>query len=163
MKNSKKAFTLVELLVVIAILAVLASVSIIGYTAFTKKAVENNAVSELTQVKTLVTGGATTDENGFVVYLEKTDPQVGGYAYRFTFDSEHNVYTLLELTIVAESVEDSALTETQVKASGIELKITDEAKFSGAFSIDGQKVKYTLTNGGNTAVVAWDLTTGEVK
>ena len=49
MKNAKKkGFTLVELLVVIAILAILASVSVVGYTAFIDKANESNARTELT-------------------------------------------------------------------------------------------------------------------
>lgn len=55
MKNTKKkGFTLVELLVVIAILAILATISVVGYTAFVDSANESKAVTELTQVKTLV-------------------------------------------------------------------------------------------------------------
>jgi len=47
--KSKHAFTLVELLVVIAILAILGTVSIIGYTSFTKKAIESNFKTEFYQ------------------------------------------------------------------------------------------------------------------
>ena len=50
MKRTKKGFTLVELLVVIAILAILASVSVVGYTAFIDKAEESNANTLLAQV-----------------------------------------------------------------------------------------------------------------
>jgi len=41
MKN-KKGFTLIELLVVISVIAILATVSILGYSAFTKKASISN-------------------------------------------------------------------------------------------------------------------------
>ena len=49
-KNTKKGFTLVELLVVIAILAILASVSVVGYTAFIDKAKQSNADTEADQI-----------------------------------------------------------------------------------------------------------------
>ena len=46
-KNTKrKAFTLVELLVVIAIVAVLATVTVIGYSSFIKKAEDSKVVQE---------------------------------------------------------------------------------------------------------------------
>ncbi len=54
MKRTKKGFTLVELLVVIAILAILASVSVVGYTAFIAKADQSVAEQELHQVVTLI-------------------------------------------------------------------------------------------------------------
>ena len=49
-KKTKKGFTLVELLVVITILAVLATVSVIGYRSFTKKAQISNDMSLVTQL-----------------------------------------------------------------------------------------------------------------
>ena len=49
-QNRKQGFTLVELLVVIAILAILTTVSIVGYTAFIKKAHQSNARAEAHQV-----------------------------------------------------------------------------------------------------------------
>ena len=54
MKRTKKGFTLVELLVVIAILAILASVSVVGYTAFIAKADQSVADQELHQIATLI-------------------------------------------------------------------------------------------------------------
>ena len=50
----KKGFTLVELLVVIAILATLASVSVIGYLHFTKKAEISNDTALATQLNTIL-------------------------------------------------------------------------------------------------------------
>lgn len=47
-EDNLKGFTLVELLIVIAILAILATVSIIGYSSFTKRATESNALVEAT-------------------------------------------------------------------------------------------------------------------
>ena len=54
MENRKKGFTLVELLVVIAILAILATVTIVGYSAFVNKANESKAKSELNQIVSYV-------------------------------------------------------------------------------------------------------------
>ena len=56
MKNSKKGFTLVELLVVIAILAILASVSVVGYTKFIEKAAKSNDDALTTQINVLISG-----------------------------------------------------------------------------------------------------------
>ena len=53
-KNTKKGFTLVELLVVIAILAILASVSVVGYTAFINKAELSNAQTEAAQIEQII-------------------------------------------------------------------------------------------------------------
>ena len=50
MKQTKKGFTLVELLVVIAILAILTTVSVVGYTSFIEKAnrsVDEQAVAQM--------------------------------------------------------------------------------------------------------------------
>ena len=58
--KKRKGFTLVELLVVIAILAILATASIVGYTAFTGRAKESNLKSELTQLRQVLIG---EDEN----------------------------------------------------------------------------------------------------
>ena len=50
----KKGFTLVELLVVIAILAILATVSIVGYTQFIAKSRQSVCLQEATQVRDLL-------------------------------------------------------------------------------------------------------------
>ncbi len=65
MKNTKKGFTLVELLVVIAIVAILAAVSVVGYTVFINRANQsadqqavkqmNDALSDLTLSKDNIT------------------------------------------------------------------------------------------------------------
>ncbi len=53
-KNKKHGFTLVELLVVIAILAVLGSVTVVGYLGFTTRARNSNALTELAQARELI-------------------------------------------------------------------------------------------------------------
>ena len=54
MQKKKKGFTLVELLVVIAILAILASVSVVGYLSFTKKANQSADEQAVTQMNTVL-------------------------------------------------------------------------------------------------------------
>ena len=142
MKN-RKAFTLVELLVVIAILAVLASVSIIGYTAFTKKAVQNNAIAELTQVKTLITAGTTADDNNSYIVKQGTNK------YAFSFDDTENKYSF--------AASDAAE----------ELDLIAEANFATTdklvFNVTAKTVTYTLTSGTNTAKAVWNVETGSIE
>ena len=70
MKNKKKGFTLVELLVVIAILAILATVTIVGYTSFIQKANESKAENEAIQIEQYIKSALVLDES---VYIKKTD------------------------------------------------------------------------------------------
>ena len=78
MKQTKKGFTLVELLVVIAILAILATVSVVGYTAFITRANLSNDQAFIAQANTTLQAAAipnkfesagaainALDENGF--------------------------------------------------------------------------------------------------
>lgn len=63
MKNSKrKGFTLVELLVVIAILAILATVSIVGYSVFIRKANTSADQQAVTQINVLLEGLQQSNE-----------------------------------------------------------------------------------------------------
>ena len=143
MKNTKKAFTLVELLVVIAILAVLASVSIIGYTAFTKKAVQNNALNELAQAKTLVVAEAT-EKDSFVL----TD---GTNDYTFKLDADGIM-----------TIEQNA--DHDVASKTMKQYFADLANLDGTFSYDAtaKTVTYSLTSGTNDGQATWNLTTGNV-
>ena len=74
----KKGFTLVELLVVIAILAILATVSIVGYTQFIAKSRQSVCLQEATQVRDLLIAEDinnnyfTIDKDGNI-QLEKCD------------------------------------------------------------------------------------------
>lgn len=63
MKNTKRrGFTLVELLVVIAILAILATVSIVGYSVFIKKANTSADQQAVTQINVLLEGLQQSNE-----------------------------------------------------------------------------------------------------
>ena len=59
MQKKKKGFTLVELLVVIAILAILASVSVVGYLSFTKEAQISADEQAVTEMNTVLLGDQT--------------------------------------------------------------------------------------------------------
>lgn len=75
-QRRQKGFTLVELLVVIAIIAILATVSIIGYTQFIKRANMSADQQAVTQMNTLLEGLDVTNEPDDVVdlwtYLRET-------------------------------------------------------------------------------------------
>ena len=104
-KKTKKGFTLVELLVVITILAVLATVSVIGYRNFTKKAQISNDTSLVAQLNLALKANEATDgkpenptevleimeENGFNV--EKLTPTTS--KYNIVWNQEANEFALL--------------------------------------------------------------------
>ena len=75
-QRRQKGFTLVELLVVIAIIAILATVSIIGYTQFIKRANMSADQQAVTQMNTLLEGLDVNNEPDDVVdlwtYLNET-------------------------------------------------------------------------------------------
>jgi prepilin-type N-terminal cleavage/methylation domain-containing protein len=75
-QRRQKGFTLVELLVVIAIIAILATVSIIGYTQFIKRANMSADQQAVTQMNTLLEGLDVNNEPDDVVdlwtYLRET-------------------------------------------------------------------------------------------
>ena len=120
----------------------LASVSIIGYTAFTKKAVQNNALNELSQAKTLVVTEAT-EKSSFCVYD-------GTKVWKFSLDENGNIQ-------LAETTETEDDTTTLMKAY-----FEDLSKLDGTFSFAANKVTYTLTKGSNTGSASWDLAEGTV-
>ena len=68
--RKRKAFTVVELLVVIPMLAILAIVSVVGYTAFIKKSHDSNAITEAQNVYTLYMGEHLFNEKTleFMIY-----------------------------------------------------------------------------------------------
>ena len=104
-KKAKKGFTLVELLVVITILAVLATVSVIGYRSFTKKAQVSNDTSLVAQLNIALKANEATDgkpqnptealevvgQNGFDV--EKLTPTTS--KYNIVWNQEANEFALL--------------------------------------------------------------------
>ena len=49
--NTKKGFTLVELLVTISIIAVLTTVTVVGFVTYVDKTNDAAAVTELTQIR----------------------------------------------------------------------------------------------------------------
>ena len=105
-KRMKKAFTLVELLVVIAILAVLATVTVVGYNSFTEKARISNDTTLVTQLNKLLQADEAADgkakfahdalavvaENGFDV--KKMTPTTDDYD--IIWNEESNRFVLLD-------------------------------------------------------------------
>ena len=85
MRSKKKGFTLVELLVVIAILAILVTVSIIGYKTFIDRANRSNAENEARQIEQLIKSALILDDE---VYIEKS---IGYYIVFTKNGSEFNV------------------------------------------------------------------------
>ncbi|MDY4788919.1 MAG: type II secretion system protein [Bacilli bacterium] len=92
-KKRNKGFTLVELLVVIVILTILASASILGYLAFTKKANESKAISELTQYKTKL-----------IADLADGKEQIGSFT--FTMPETNKIIITKKISTLGEPIDD---------------------------------------------------------
>ena len=100
-KNTKKGFTLVELLVVIAILAILASVSVVGYTAFINKAELSNAQTEAAQISDIISSALIG--NDYVIVKKTTtgegEEAVTSYIYAVEDDGNVKFYAELPATV----------------------------------------------------------------
>lgn len=110
MKNSKKGFTLVELLVVIAILAILASVSVVGYTKFIEKAAKSNDDALTTQINVLISGEKISQRQetfGELALSAILKPALGGpddvviqsnkYGYDIYWNEDINEFVLITI------------------------------------------------------------------
>jgi len=123
--KNKKAFTLVELLVVIAILAILATVTVVGYSSLITKGKMNNDEMTITQWNTLLRGEDILNNKPNSLSELKTLLTSEGYKGDFTPESDdcyfyynykNNSFYLIEDT-------DSPIT-------------TKYPSYSGVFSID---------------------------
>ncbi len=130
--NKKKGFTLVELLVVIAILAILASVSVVGYLSFTEKAKISNVEGEMTQARTVIQAE----------FLEENSRKV-------TFNQENYIITLAidKISVNKAGTTEESLgeevTNDETVNSIIEALSSDLADLPGTFSIDNGNLVYT--------------------
>lgn len=105
-KRIKKAFTLVELLVVIAILAVLSTVTVIGYNSFTEKA--NKSVDEqlCTQYNTILQAESVLDDDitlpELIIMIEENGIRANKFdtkskSYMFAYDKANSKTVLLDV------------------------------------------------------------------
>lgn len=121
-QNTKKGFTLVELLVVIAILAILATVSIVGYSAFIKKAHESNALAELHQVQTIIES-ELLDDNEWKF--------VGADSVEYTVSLADGALVLTDANGTADLTIDAVLPQ-----------YVDFANLKGTFTLNGLELSY---------------------
>lgn len=122
---SKKAFTLVELVVVIAIIAILTTVSIVGYNTFVKDANKSKAEQELSQLKNSLIVKATsgdiviTDDNNNSLTLSVTNNTIT-LEFNFVYDS-----------IKVNNLFNNLLTDLELSSftSKVSLQVTDSGSF----------------------------------
>ena len=169
MKHSKKGFTLVELLVVIAILAILATVSVVGYTSFIAKANLSNDQSAIAQANIALQAAAIP--NGFQYPSDAIDelykagwnagkmqPYSNGFSYAYNA-STNKMYLIDEegAVVYPEACDKSQLwafyyNSVEGKIDGVAnyiamTHITNSANFTQAFGDNGN---YTIDLNGYT-------------
>lgn len=142
MKNmKKKGFTLVELLVVIAIVAILAAVSVVGYTVFINRANMSADQQAVTQMNTMLEALDVNNEPEDIValwaYLNETGLTAEDYkplsnGHIFVWDKELNRVLLVKDNKV---VYPENYAETANSINWFNLK-ADEIKLDAAPAID---------------------------
>lgn len=105
-KNIRKGFTLVELLVVIAILAILSTVTVVGYIAFTKKADFSVDQTNVTLFNSILDAEAALDGKNETFSEARADLFANGYdltninprseGYFFAWDKETDHFVLVD-------------------------------------------------------------------
>lgn len=104
MKNTQKGFTLVELLVVIAILAILAGVSVVGYTSFIGDSNDKATMSEASDIHNAILNACTLNSTtgvkisvggSKVAYCELKD---GGAGYTIAEYNATNHASAVDIT-----------------------------------------------------------------
>lgn len=166
MKTKKKGgFTLVELLVVIAILAILSTVSIVGYTSFMQRAAVSNDENVASQINNFLTalrvdssseyyGEEITVHNMRDIRdtimreggLSSLAPQAEKYGYHFYYDLEEEKVVLKQDDDVRESLSRSIFA-LFASAAEEEYEITP----ANCFTLGG---RYVLLDDENSALGA---------
>jgi len=165
MRKRKRCFTLVELLVVIAILAVLATVSILGYAAFTKKANISNDQAVVSQMNIALKSNEALGDKarychqavqqcidaGFI--LENLTPSTA--KYNFAYDQANNRFMLLDENYEFNYGEDNHSTDRYyihvVVGSDAELTQANNNEYSTYLRVNFEykdKTKAITTNKG---------------
>ena len=132
LKRIKKAFTLVELMVVIAILAVLATVSIIGYQSFITRERINNAITEATQAREVIISKIIASNNGIVSFDYTEDKAILTYEGGDLIVSNEFHSDSVSYDILSESSFNTRIKEA----------FPSIASLPGIFTIDGDIIYY---------------------
>lgn len=159
-KNKKKGFTLVELLVVIAILAILASVTIVGYLSFTKKAKDSNATTELSQAKEIIMTDYFDESTHHYNVASASDVYTivennTKYNFSLTYNQSTKEYTYS--TETSQTTDATAITPTwDVILKGI---FTDLADLKGTFYVTTDDSKITAISyvSKSEGYATWDI------
>lgn len=150
MKKIKKAFTLVELMVVIAILAILAGVSIVGYSSFIDKEKERSAITEATQAREIIIAEVIKQKNEISFDIAPNGKVT------LNFDNGE-LYVKTEPGIIHNESKDADGFDKMLRKTFPSL-----APLPGFFTIDGSVISYHSDYDNPNEDIIVDVVTGEV-
>ncbi len=165
-KNKKRGFTLVELLVVIAILAILASVTVVGYLSFTKKAKDSNAVTELTQAREIIRTDYLNEGTHHYNIAGTTDSitateNASAYNLTLTYNQSTKEYTF-DTTVVGETSENTITLTWDKVIKAIFAEDLQTLKGTFYFNVSGNAITSIGYASSSEGYAKWDIAEDEI-
>lgn len=152
MKKIEKAFTLVELMVVIAIIAVLAGVSIVGYTSFIDREKERSAITEATQAREIIAAEVIKTKNGEISF--DIDDPTGKVILSY---DNGELYVRTEPGIIHNNSKSTKGFDAMLRKTFPSL-----APLPGFFNIDGSIISYNSDYENEAENIIVNVVTGDV-
>ena len=140
-EKRKSAFTLAELMVVIAIIAILATVSILGYKSFIKRETVNSALTEADQVREVITSQVIASTDGFV----QVEYDGGNGTTQFTYDGgvlQIATFPPTYKTFANDYIGTGGKERSDCFDSAMRQKFPSLAGVPGLLTIDGSDIWY---------------------
>lgn len=158
-QQKRKGFTLVELLIVIAILAILATVSVVGYTAFIKRARQSVDEQFVTQLNTILASAEVVDgklTNIAAVQELLKDNQIGSFVATNSLNTFYWVGSENRIIVFTKDSAD-ATTGKVTFPENLAKALSDHTTVSADWHDLATGAQFIEVSGADTAAIKADL------